>query len=89
LGTGETSHVEKPPIPASTGPELLVGSVRPATRAEILLSFPPRAVVDGLVDDFLGMADMCNSVVHVPTFNAEVSHFLSKIPQVRTKVITA
>lgn len=54
------------------GPELLVGSVRPATRSEILSSFPPRTVVDGLVNDFLGMADICNSVVHLPTFAAEV-----------------
>jgi len=35
--------------PKNSGPALLVGSIRKATRAEILASIPPKSTVDNLI----------------------------------------
>lgn len=40
------------------GPDLLVGSVRAATRAEILASLPPKDVADKLIERYFQTSDM-------------------------------
>lgn len=47
--------------PSNGGPDLLVGSVRKATRAELLGSIPPRSVVDMLVNHLLETDELSTS----------------------------
>jgi len=44
---------EKCTEPKTSGPLLLVGAIRKATRAEILASIPTRSVVDRLISEIL------------------------------------
>jgi hypothetical protein len=44
--------------PSTQGPDLLVGSIRSATRAEITAALPSRSVVDALVANFISTPDM-------------------------------
>jgi hypothetical protein len=53
------------------GPELLVGSVPKATNSEILAGFPPRSVVDLLVEWFYETPEFSPNI-HIPTFKREV-----------------
>jgi hypothetical protein len=48
--------------PKKSGPDLLVGSVRKATRAEILASIPPRSIVDVLVEHVLALGDIASGI---------------------------
>lgn len=57
------------------GPDLLVGSVRSATRGEILASIPPRSVVDLLVRSILDSGDIAIAAVHSTTFSKEYEQF--------------
>ncbi|KAF8847325.1 hypothetical protein BDZ45DRAFT_607644 [Acephala macrosclerotiorum] len=71
----ESTKEEKDNLPAIPGPDLLVGSVRAATRAEIIASLPPRFVVDKLVMRFYESVDMGSSMLHRPTFMKEYELF--------------
>ncbi|CZR61340.1 related to transcription activator protein acu-15 [Phialocephala subalpina] len=66
---------EKDSVPEVPGPDLLVGSVRAATRAEILATLPPRGVVDKLLLRFFEGVDMGSSMLHRPTFMKEYDLF--------------
>jgi hypothetical protein len=58
LGAAEPPQKEAHPSPSIQGPDLLVGSVRAATRAEIMAALPSRSVVDALVAEFCTTPDM-------------------------------
>lgn len=44
--------------PEVPGPDLLVGSVKAATKSEIMASLPPRGVADKLIAGYFETADM-------------------------------
>jgi hypothetical protein len=44
--------------PTTSGADLLVGSIRKASRAEILASLPPRSIADRLVEHVLRSGDI-------------------------------
>jgi hypothetical protein len=73
----EDNQKQEPPEPASVailsaqGPELLVGGIPKATKAEILAALPPRPVADLLMKRFYQTADF-TSFIHVPTLKREV-----------------
>mgnify|MGYP003644782510 FL=1 len=55
----QSEEKSAPDIPVR--PDLLVGSVRPATRAEILAAIPPRSVTDAITNTFFDTPDMGSS----------------------------
>ena len=71
----ETSQQETAPLAGPPGPELLLGSVRSATRAEVMAALPSRAVMDTLVEEFFATPDMGCALYHVPTFMKEVGFY--------------
>ncbi|KUJ19439.1 uncharacterized protein LY89DRAFT_490483 [Mollisia scopiformis] len=62
-------------VPEVPGPDLLVGSVKAASRAEIMASLPPKAISDRLIDRYFQTADMGSSMLHGPTFMKEYEKF--------------
>lgn len=51
------------------GPDLLVGSVKAATRAEILASLPPKEVSDKLIHQYFQTSDMGScELLHIVSF---------------------
>lgn len=58
LDIGDEVREEKEVIPNVLGPDLLVGSVRAATKAELLASLPPKDVCDKLIDKYFQTSDM-------------------------------
>ncbi|PMD40601.1 hypothetical protein L207DRAFT_528925 [Hyaloscypha variabilis F] len=75
LGATEAPQKEKDKPQSITGPDLLVGAVRSATRAEIMAALPPRSVTDALVAEFFSVPDMGCSLFHIPTFMKEYNRF--------------
>ncbi|PVH78081.1 hypothetical protein DL98DRAFT_422592 [Cadophora sp. DSE1049] len=75
LGASNALSEEKtaPDIPVR--PDLLVGSVRPVTKAEILAAMPPRSVTDAITNSFFDTPDMGSTLIHVPTFKKEYERF--------------
>ncbi|EPE28759.1 hypothetical protein GLAREA_09880 [Glarea lozoyensis ATCC 20868] len=61
--------------PKPPGPDLLVGSIRGATRTEILASLPSRNRVDRLVEAYFSELDMGAIILHKPTFEKEYESF--------------
>lgn len=66
-----TQEPEETAIPAAKEPELLVGTIPKATKAEVLAALPPRSVVDVLVVRFYRTSEFSPSI-HIPTFKREV-----------------
>jgi hypothetical protein len=66
-----TQYPEDIDVPDLTGPELLVGGIRKASRTEILSSIPSQSIVDRLVNNFHRSQEF-TSIVHAPTFREEV-----------------
>ncbi len=58
LETTANSREEKDISPEVPGPDLLVGSIKAATKSEIMASLPPRSVADKLVTGYFETADM-------------------------------
>jgi hypothetical protein len=58
LGVTEKPLKKQHLAPSTQGPGLLVGSIRSATRVEILAALPSRPVVDALVAAFISTPDM-------------------------------
>ena len=58
LGATESSQRDKDLAPKIQGPDLLVGAVGPATRAEIMAALPSRSVMDVLITEFFTVPDM-------------------------------
>lgn len=54
-------------MPEVPGPDLLVGSVKAASRTEIMASLPPKAFADKLIDRYFQTSDMgsCESTLSV------------------------
>ncbi|KAG4433415.1 hypothetical protein IFR05_011101 [Cadophora sp. M221] len=75
LGANNPPAEEKPIPETPISPDLLVGAVRPATRAEILAAIPSRSVVDVMTDAFFDTPDMGSTLLHVPTFKKEYEKF--------------
>ncbi|KAL5322747.1 hypothetical protein ACEPPN_010722 [Leptodophora sp. 'Broadleaf-Isolate-01'] len=75
LGANSTPQEEKSVPETPVSPDLLVGSVRPATRAEILAAIPARSVVNVITNAFFDTPDMGSTLIHVPTFKKEYERF--------------
>lgn len=58
-----------------TGPALLVGSVRKASRSDILASMPQRPVVDHLIDTLFKWGVITSCAVHEPSFRKQYEEF--------------
>jgi hypothetical protein len=65
--------------PEVSGPDLLFGGQRHATKGEILSAVPPRAEVDELIESYFSTLDLASTTVHKPTFMREVSLPLTSI----------
>ncbi|KAH7412751.1 hypothetical protein BKA64DRAFT_337135 [Cadophora sp. MPI-SDFR-AT-0126] len=78
LGASGAPSKEKISLDVPIRPDLLVGSVRPATRAEILAAIPPRSVADAITNSFFETPDMGSTLIHVPTFRKEYETFWAK-----------
>ncbi|RHZ57794.1 uncharacterized protein CDV56_105572 [Aspergillus thermomutatus] len=57
-------------VPGST---LLLGAMKPASRAEIMSSFPSRYTTDMLIARYFNSYDPATHILHGPTFQAQVS----------------
>jgi hypothetical protein len=60
------------PGPDTSGPDLLFGRQRHATKNEILAAIPPKAEADQLIHSYFTSMDMASAVLHKPTFLKEV-----------------
>jgi hypothetical protein len=58
LGATESSQRDKDQALKIQGPDLLVGAIGPATRAEIMAAIPARSVMDALITEFFSVPDM-------------------------------
>ena len=58
LGATEVPPKEKDTHSIAPGPDLLVGAMRSATRAELMAALPSRTVMDTLVAEFFSVPDM-------------------------------
>ncbi|KAH6874083.1 fungal-specific transcription factor domain-containing protein [Thelonectria olida] len=63
------------PCPDATGPQLLYGCPKLATREEILASLPARSVVDRLVSRYFNSFEMSPAVLHSVQFLKEYEEF--------------
>lgn len=56
-------------------PVLLLNTLAPTTKADILASLPPRSVVDQMISKIFNYEEPALIVIHTPTFMAEYEHF--------------
>ncbi|KPM41733.1 hypothetical protein AK830_g4834 [Neonectria ditissima] len=69
------SELPNPDHPEWTGPQLLYGCPRLATKEEILASIPPRPVVDRLISRYFNSFEMSPAVLHTVQFLKEYEEF--------------
>ncbi|RYP88804.1 hypothetical protein DL770_004596 [Monosporascus sp. CRB-9-2] len=68
-------RLSEPPYPDWTGPQLLYGCPKIATKEEILASIPARPVVDRLVSRYFNSFEMSPAVLHSVQFLKEYEEF--------------
>ncbi|KAF2175888.1 fungal-specific transcription factor domain-containing protein [Zopfia rhizophila CBS 207.26] len=70
-----SSRLSDPSFPDWTGPQLLYGCTKLATKEEILASIPTRQVVDRLVSRYFSSFEMSPAVLHSVQFLEEYEEF--------------
>ncbi|KAI1453001.1 fungal-specific transcription factor domain-containing protein [Annulohypoxylon moriforme] len=70
-----TQHATETPEFEVTGPQLLYGCPRHATKEELLASIPPRQVTDRLISHYFNSFEMSPAVLHSIQFLKEYEQF--------------